>query len=192
MSLRPTNQADRAPPTILSHPLAIHDAVTALFPLATVNMTIEPKIKVEIDISPKVTPMTLEYAVDRKNFVDILNQIKLHLVVNNPTKLPVDTNDFSLTQKPLTNWQKYKRFMWEKSGGNCVNCIFCYLMDKPEDAISLGFAPDQVDTNPTEEDLFYFKQIPRQLECKDKDMKADYIRIIKKSYPNISKIIYPP
>lgn len=192
MSLRPTNRADKATPTLLTHPLAIHDTVTALFPLARVTMTIQPKLTVEIDISPRITPMTLDRAVDKKKFEEVLNCMQAHLAVNNSNStMTVDPKDFSLPSLLLTNWQKWQRDMWERRGGNCVNCIFDYLMDNTENAISLGFAQDQVDTNPTEEDLSYFRQIPGRFEYTDRDRKAMYIKKIKKLYPNISKTIYP-
>jgi hypothetical protein len=179
-------------PTILATPLAIHDAVTVVFPSAKVNMTIIPNLRVDVEISKKISPMTLYFALDNKKFQETLQHMKNHMTQKlTPSDiLTVNPEDFSLTSTPLTNWQKWQRVMWERKGGDCINCILDYLVDQHhDDVISLGLAHFQVDANPTEEDLAYFREIPKRLQYAHQDSRADYLKNLSTLYPNIYKKI---
>lgn len=182
-------------PTMLTTPLDIWRAVAAHIPSAegAVHVEADQSVTLNLTLSRHVPVISLRGAVDSERFEESIKKLKRHLesdkLFHQPRNHVVKVERFS-TMEPLSDWQKFRRVMYEKSGRSCVDLICNYLLNPAEEAqlLYLGLAPVQVEANRTEADFEYFKRVGDRLQAFPERCRAIFGNF-QRLYPNVCRPI---
>lgn len=157
-------------PVTLNTPTSIYDAIKTHFIFASLKVTATNPVHLEINLEPNLPIVHLTSAVSKEVFEYTLHSYSLcmkisDMVGSTKSRPYLDPTQFSIAE-PLTDWQTYRRVMFEMAGGNCIASIIFYLKNQdilpPEELTLLGFAPAQLEPlgmEITENDLKYFIEI---------------------------------
>ena len=177
---------------VLKTPLDIFNSAKEFFSEAEASITIEPQVKMTLKLSPYAEPLVLTNAIDKEKFSEMMSElfkrIQIMRLANSPQKHFLDVNRFSL-MNPLSDWQKFQRVMYEKNGHRCIDMLMSYLGNSNEGCLPLlGLAHYQVDDNPTENDLSYFREVAEK--CRFMRENKQLIGTnLQKYYPRIYQLI---
>jgi hypothetical protein len=186
----------RINPTILSTPLGVYHVVKGCIAPSEMSVAVQNQaVVLQIRFSPVWPEMSLTHAVNAEAFQKTVQQVKICLETAAafkiaPQPFAIDPHHFSL-QEPLSNWQEYRRFMWQNSGHSCTDTIVGFLQNPAEthEVSQLGLAPTQIDGRATPDDMAYFREIPEKLRSMNQPLKEATVTTFAHSYPNIFRQI---
>ncbi|NGX41371.1 MAG: ATP-dependent Clp protease ATP-binding subunit ClpC [Candidatus Anoxychlamydiales bacterium] len=191
VTMKPVSQ------NIYNTPLEIYEATLKVFPKAKADIERNGiGFKMNLKVSNSMPVLSLDKAVDAQEFLEQMKKLFQRAQVDKfsseiTAHEAVDIKRFSLME-PLSDWQKFRRIMFEKNGGDCQDEIMKYLngSDNLVALSHLGLAPLQVEVNMTEYDLLYFTNILDKIKGMTGEEKKLIFSNFQKVYPNIYKIFF--
>ena len=180
---------------VLKTPLEIYHAASQNFPnLKGKILDTNATVRMELKLSDNVPAVVFETAVDAREFSQELEQLFRRVQIDKLNRnrdahvYTMDMNRFGVAS-PLSNWQKFRRVMYEKNGHSCLDAIIAYLQnsDRDETVSFLGFHPNQVESNLTEEDFDYFKEMTTKIFTLQSPQKQTLSVRFREKYPNVFK-----
>lgn len=180
------NTMQRVNPTILGTPLSIYHVVKENFATAEIDVEVGPQqVVMQIRFSQQLPAISITQAVDTRKFQETLQQIKTYLDMvrlfgAGVHPCAVNSHQFSL-QQPLSNWQEYRRTLYQNDGRNCTDAIINFLQnpERMNEVTQLGLAPHQV----TPDDMPYFRIIPDKLRYRNQEFRQAINTAFGKNYP---------
>lgn len=181
------------PPEVLSSPYEIFHALKPTYPELEATAFVDEKAVVKMQVKlhgDSSLSFVLERAVVKKKFLDGIDHHSMKSFLLSEAKLKTDK--FSI-QQPLTNWKFFvAQIAYEKAGQKCGDALINFLLDPADQSTvsQLGFAPAQVDEDPTASDLNFFRGILKRLDGCDESAKARAIATFKSKYPSIARVVF--
>lgn len=182
---------------VLNTPLDIYKTAKQYFPSVQVKVLKSDPIRVELKLSESFDALFLEKAIDAQPFCermqDIYNKARLDRLSGTSTASlsSINVEEFYI-ENPLSDWQGFKRAMYEMNGGRCVDVLENYLRN-PEQAdtlASLGLAPEQVEKDLSESDLVYFQILHLRLKDMNSEEGSHLFKVFRDKYPKAFNLIF--
>ncbi len=179
--------------SVLKTPLEIFQIFSKQFPLGQASIDVNEVgiITLKLQSSQNSDPLFLQNTVIERLFTSELTELFQRIQVASMTRTavqPIEVSRFS-TRTHLSDWQSFRRVMYERSGNSCLNAILAVLQNPQDFAvlIHLGLAPEQVEKDCTESDFSYFKELPKRWKEMSHETKTASFHNFQRFYPQISQ-----
>jgi hypothetical protein len=184
--------------SVLQTPLEIHREVLQTFPSAQTRVEVDRAGAVSMTIIPRQdipsATFVLRTVVVRHEFVSALRDLSQRIQISALTKLPVVPIDVSSvsTVVLLTEWQQFRRTMYEATGRRCIDALVNFLQhpEVPGNQnilYDLGLSPEQIEGGCTEREYACFRPIFQRMPDVLPDVQQAIVERCRQLFPNVAR-----
>jgi hypothetical protein len=184
--------------SVLRTPWDIFQAVTQIFPQAKATTNVNSttgRITLITTISGK-TVVVFRHAADTIRLSATLRDLFQKIILGRQPSMIAEHR--YRRAEPLTDWQTFRRIMYERSGSLCSSTILQYVKDPSDTNCSvlsfLGFSPQQVDDDEqvSGDDLAYFRTVFEQIHAADlnRDTRKQLCDSMRRLFPSIYMTLF--